>query len=289
MNKHHKTLGLTSAAALLFSLSAAATTYNGNGSTGFGGPIGNGMLTFSNDGINLTGTLTPGSNSGTNTVYDELVVYISTGVLGSSSTAGFTDDGGAANGDKLREAASGYDATAAGGTVRSTVNFSAGFSADYALVLSPVGVGYSALFALPGVGTATASSFTFLNTANLTPTAAAGPYTFSIPLSSIGSPSSFQFSTTYLDSHDADTINRSNEGFNAVTDTTTATNTGNPGQDTVTVGSNTYQVPEPGTWAMIFAGATLSTASFRQVLSSGPGPVRRGGAPSLVQSPRRRG
>ena len=260
-----KSLSLASLAACALSVAAQADTYNGNGSTSFGGPIGNGMLTFTNDGTTLTGTLTPGSNAGTNTVYDELVIYISTGGTGSNSTSTFTDDGGSANGDKLREAVSGYDVTAAGGTVQSIVNFSTGFNANYAIALSPVGVKYSGVYSLPGTGTATASTFGYLGTANLTPTAAAGPYTFSISLASIGSPTSFEFATTYLDSHDTDTINRSNEAFNSLSDVTTSTNTGNPGQDTVLAGFNIYNVPEPTTWAVILSGfAALIGSQLRR-------------------------
>ena len=244
-----KTFAIASTTALMLTNPVHATTYNGNGGTGFGGPIGNGMLTFTNDGTTLTGTITPGSNNNTNTVYDELVIYLSTGVGGQNTTANFNDDGGTPNGDKLREAVSGYDVTAAGGTVQSVVNFAAGFNASYAIALSPVGVQYSGLYSIPTTGTVT--QFGYLGTANLTPTASAGPYTFSILLSAIGSPSSFQFSTTYLDSHDTDTINRSNEAFNSSTDVSNPSNVGNPGQDTVSLGYSTYSVPEPTTWTFL--------------------------------------
>ena len=269
MIKSFTTLGLASAAALALSFSAQAQTqtYAGNGAVGFGGPVGAGMLTFSSNGTTLTGTFTTGNNGGTNTAYDELVIYISTGGAGSNTTAGFTDDGGMANGDVLHEAISGYDQTAAGGTVQSIVNFAPGFNANYAIALGPVGAGFGALFGLPGTGTATANAFDYLGTANLTPTGnrnapVAGPYTFSISLASIGSPKSFQFSTTYLNSDSADTIYRSNEAFNSITDTTTPTNTGNPGQDTVTLGVDTFGtptggVPEPSTWAMMLGGVAM--------------------------------
>ena len=263
MKVSHKALGLFSIAVGVFAMTAQAqtnsTTYNGNGGTTFGGPIGNGMLTFTNDGTTLTGTITPGSNAGTNTVYDELVIYISTGGTGSGDTSGFTDDGaGGANADKLRDAVSGYDATSTGTTMQSVVDFASGFAANYAIALSPVGIAYSAIFGLPGSSTtATGSNFDYLGNANLTPTSKAGPYTFTLPLATIGSPTSFQFTTTYLDSHDTNVINRTDEAFNTLTDlTTTANGTGNgdPNQDTVSLGSQTYVVPEPATWAMLFGG-----------------------------------
>ena len=268
MNKPFKTLGLASAAAFALSLSAQAqnATYTGNGNYGFNGtpgdgPVGDGMLTFSSDGTTLTGTITPGPNNGAGNngeLYDELVIYISTGGTGSNTTAGFSDDGGGANGDRLREAVSGYDATTTGTTVQSIVDFAPGFNANYAIALSPVAVQYSGVYALPGVGTATASSFGYLGTASLTPTNAAGPYTFSIALATIGSPKSFKFATTYLNTHSTDTVSRSDEAFNSLTDLTTPANgTGgnDPGLDTVSLGFDTFPVvPEPGTWAMMLGG-----------------------------------
>jgi hypothetical protein len=271
MNILHKALACASVASCLFSVAAPAqtTTYDGNGGTSFGGPVGDGMLTLTNDGTTLTGTFTAGNNSNTFTAYDELVIYISTGggaATGSNSTASFMDDGGRANGDELREAVSGYDATSTGGTVQSVVNFAPGFYANYAIALSPVGVQYSGVYGLPGSSNpgATATSFSYFNTANLTPTASAGPYTFSIALSVIGSPTSFEFATTYLDSHDTDTINRSNEAFNSVVDVSDPANTGSPGEDTVSVGENLYVVPEPGTWALLGAGALLGVGFQRR-------------------------
>ena len=262
MGNYLLSLGLATSAAFILATSSQATTYNGNGLTGFGGPIGNGILSLTSNGTTLTGTITPGPNNGAGNsgeLYDELVIYISTGTTGSTNTSTFTDDGGSANGDKLREAVSGYDVTAAGNVVRSTVNFAPGFTASYAIALSPVQVQFSGLYALPGVGTATASNFGFLGSANVAPASmnAVGPYTFSISLASIGSPTSFQFATTYLDSHDTDTIYRSNEAFNSVSDVTTPTNTGNIGQDTVLIGSNVFNVPEPASWAILFAGFGL--------------------------------
>ena len=262
MRNSLRSLGLAASAVFMFSASSHATNYSGNGSTSFGGPVGNGILSLTSNGTTLTGTITPGPNNGAGNsgeLYDELVIYISTGGTGSNSTATFTDDGGAANGDKLREAVSGYDVTAAGATVRSTVNFAPGFNANYAIALSPVGVQYSGVYALPGTGTGTANNFGYLGTANLAPASptAVGPYTFSISLASIGSPTSFSFATTYLDSHDTDTIYRSGEAFNTVSDVTTPTNTGNPGQDTVLIASNVFNVPEPATWAMLFCGIGL--------------------------------
>ena len=261
MKKSSRKFVLVSVAAFGLSFSAQATTYNGNGGTGFGGPVGAGMLTFTSDGKTLSGTITPGLNTPpTGQLYDELVIYISTGTGGFANTSTLADSGGTSTtggpGDFLRAAISGYD-----GTARSTVNFATGFAANFALAISPTQAQYAGLFALTGTGVTT-SNFGFLQSANLTPTNAAGPYTFSISLANIGIPAngSFEFATTYLDSHEttAGSLYRSNEAFgNTITDVTTPTNTGNPGLDTVSVGYSTFVVPEPGVPIMLFAGLSV--------------------------------
>ena len=43
-------------------LPTGAATYSGNGNTGFGGPIGLGSLTLSDNGTTISGTLTKGPN-----------------------------------------------------------------------------------------------------------------------------------------------------------------------------------------------------------------------------------
>ncbi len=262
MNKSLKTFGAASTAALLLSLSARATTYNGNGSTGFGGPVGNGSLTFTNSGGILTGTIAPGPNNGAGNngqLYDELVVYISTGATGFNSTVTLTDT--TTNNGILAKAVSGYD-----GTNRATINFATGFAARYAIALSPTNASAGELF-----GLTTAGAFTALQSVNLTPVGGAGNpnYTFSLSLSNLGSPTSFNFSTTYLNAHpnaqNATSVFRANEAFNSVADTGNPANTANPGTDTVTLGVDTFAVPEPGTWAMLLGGIGLSIGLQRRL------------------------
>ena len=247
-----KILGLASAIVWAFSSAAfAQTTYNGNGNTGFGGPVGTGVLTLSTDGTTLTGTINQGSlPSGFN---DELVIYIDAKAGGFTTTSTFTDTGGGS--DTLRKAISGYD-----GTNRATLNFAAGFAADYAIALSPAKAQFGALYTLDNPAAFTYGSDGTNGGANFAPTGTntAATYTFSIPLSLLGSPTSFTFATTYLSGPTAD---RSNEAFgNTLTDTTNPANTGNPDRDTsLIVGVSTFTVPEPSTWAMIVAagGGTL--------------------------------
>ena len=274
MKKSFRILGLTSATALALSLSAYAqtTTYNGNGATGFGGPFGNGMLTFSSDGTTLSGTLTPGNNSGTPTgsgqIYDEAVIYIDSQAGGFTDTSTLTAAQTNGNVDFLQQAAAGTN-----GTLRSTVDFAPGFGADYVLALSPTQAQFGALYAITSTG-----GLNFVQSVNITPVGAAGPYTFSFALANIGSPTSFNFSTTYLNAHittpngvTTNNLFRSNEAIgNTVTDVTAPTNTGNPGQDTVSLGVNVFGtpigVPEPGTWAMMILGGCGSLVGLRRRL-----------------------
>ncbi len=221
---------------------ALATTYPGNGGTGFGGPVGGagGSLTFTDDHSTLSGTITLGN--GQTQLSDELVIYIDSTTGGFTSTASFTDTGG--GGDIDRKAISGFD-----GGNRATVNFAPGFAADYAIALSPVNANFGGLWVLDNT-----NNFTFLTSVNLQhPTSST--YTFSLPISDIiaGLPTDFDtvfnFSTTYLNSHND--IYRSNEAYNALAGTPGDVN-GNFARNTVTASFLSYDivaVPEPSTWA----------------------------------------
>src|ERR1043165_198036 len=126
-------------AALLVSLrlSASAATYSGNGNSGFGGPIGLGSLTLTDNGwpiglgsLTLTdnGTTVFGQvNKGPNGFNDVLVIYLDSVIGGFSDTSGFADGGG-----RLRKDISGFD----GGAHRRLMTFS-GMLPDYAIALGP--------------------------------------------------------------------------------------------------------------------------------------------------------
>src|SRR5512137_1619222 len=87
---------LTAAGVLFSAWPAQAAAYSGNGSTGFGGAIGNGTLMLSDDGTNISGTLTVGGS-----MNDVLVLYLQTGPGGFTNTSGFNDQG-----DSCRQAIS---------------------------------------------------------------------------------------------------------------------------------------------------------------------------------------
>jgi hypothetical protein len=150
---------------------AHAATYSGNGSSGFGGPIGLGSLTLSDDGTTISGTI----NKGPNGFNDVLVIYIDSVAGGFADTSGFGD----AN-DGLRKAISGFD----GGTNRSVLTFN-GMLPDYALALGPSSDSFGGLWGLANGG---ANSLNFVSSANLSPTGtnSSPTYTISFALSDIG-------------------------------------------------------------------------------------------------------
>jgi hypothetical protein len=140
---------------------AHATNYAGNSNTGFGGAVGNGTLSMTDDGTNLTVHLTPdGSNLGGNGV----ALFIDIGTGGFASTSGFNDasDGG-------HSIVSGYS-----GSAQSVMTFTNGFSPSYAV---SIGDGYTSLYKLANGGN---GSFTYITGEGGT------PYNFTFPAADLG-------------------------------------------------------------------------------------------------------
>lgn len=170
MNTSHRLLLLPhlTLLTLLTHLTAQADQYHGNGNTGFGGAIGNGTLTLSDDGTNISGTLTVGGS-----MNDVLVLYIQTGPGGFTNTSGFNDQG-----DSCRQAISGVSA---GG--RSLLTFASGFQPNYAIALAPAAAGTGGLWQLANGDD---NSLVHLTNVSLAPLNNSGPYTFSFPAALIG-------------------------------------------------------------------------------------------------------
>jgi len=166
-------LGLTVSGFCASGLLATATTFNGNGSSAWGGAIGNGSLTLTDNGTTVSGSLTTGGNLNGNA----FVLYIQTVAGGFASTSGFND-----NGDQLRSAISEYG----GAGQQSTLNFSSGFAPNYAIAMQPgSGINFGGLWSLVNGG---ANSLNFVSSVGLSPTGAdtAGTYNFSFNLASVG-------------------------------------------------------------------------------------------------------
>src|SRR5262244_2376265 len=111
--------------------SVQAATYSGNGNSGFGGPIGLGTLTLTDNGTTVFGQV----NKGPNGFNDVLVLYIDSVPGGFADTSGFADGA-----DGLRKAISGFD----GGANRSLLTF-AGMAPDYAIALGPASDNFGGL------------------------------------------------------------------------------------------------------------------------------------------------
>jgi len=237
-------------AVALSSASVAQTTsqvYSGNGNSGFGGVIGTGSLSVTNNTAgNLVFTLTKGSAN----FNDALVLYIDSIAGGFIDTLSFNDQA-----DLLRQAISGASGGSTGidANTRSIISFNNGFTANYAIALDQ---NFAGLWQLNSGGN---NSLAFVTAANLIPTATAtsATYTWNINVTDIGltanSEQSFAFVGTYLN---ASNSFRSNE---AIGFSIGSINPGNGGigsyPNTIATGEVTFQtVPEPSTYCMALAG-----------------------------------
>src|SRR5262249_16879524 len=155
-----------------FSIPAHSASYSGNGNADFGGAIGGGTLTLTDNGTIITGTVTRGKG----TLNDVLVLYIDSVPGGFTDTADFADDA-----DGLRKAISGFS----GVSNRSTLTFSEGFLPDYAIALGPASDNFGGLWRLANGKN---NSLEFKNSVNLNPSGPnnAPSYTFSFKFSDIG-------------------------------------------------------------------------------------------------------
>jgi hypothetical protein len=209
--------------------SVSAAVFNGNGNTGFGGAIGQGSLTLTDNGSTVSGTLTRGTNG---QFSDALVIYIDSVGGGFANTSGFSD-----NADGLRRAISGFNLS----SQRSSLTFDTNFRPDFVIALGPSSDNFGGLWSLANGG---ANSLGFLTSVNLIPVGnnAATNYSFSFNLATIGltpgAGQSFKLFGTYI----SNTAFRStealagnvtgNQGFNPFTQSGFATYT-------------TLAVPEP--------------------------------------------
>jgi hypothetical protein len=219
--------------------SHAATTYFGNGASGFGGTLGEGSLTLSDGAGLLTATFNPSGGFTGN----DVVVYIDTGAGGFTDTSAFSDDG-----DGGRQSIS-----ANSGSTRCLISFPAGFNADYALEFE--NNTYIGLFGLASGGNNSLNYITGTGPAN------GGPYTVSFPLSDLGVIQGQSFNFV------ADLISTSGYGSNetigssSVTpDVGAAPNAGFDGSIAFTGAPNTYatsSVPEPTSMLSVAAAGLL--------------------------------
>jgi hypothetical protein len=211
-----------------------ADTYPGNGGTSFGGPLGTGSITLTDNGTTISGTFTRGSGNHN----DILVLYIDSVAGGFSTTSGFNDQA-----DDLRRGISGV-----GGFGRSTVNFASGFQADYAIAIHNNNFTFGGLWSLANGNN---NSLNFIDSVNLSGGgSSAASFTFDFNWSEVGlgSPGSFNWVATYL----SESGFRSNEAIGA-----SDAPGGNIGSGTLNYsGFVTYPIPEPSSAALLVIGAT---------------------------------
>jgi hypothetical protein len=224
----------------------SAAIYNGNGATGFGGPIGNGSLTITDDGagnITITTNAAGGNLGGNNVAF-----YLDTKPGGVANTTGLTDE--ADGGRRLISGIYTNNPSNGGVTNRSTINFSPGFLADYGIALEPTV--FEGVFDL-----STPSNFGFV-TGNVIPNNS--PYTVTVTRAQLGLGPTDPFSIvgTLL----SGSIFRSNETFGAsITDA--GANPGFNGSLTFT-SPLVFVVPEPGSLTALGFGAAALLVRARR-------------------------
>lgn len=199
---------------------ASPSVYSGGGGSGFGGLLGSGSISFDKVGSNLDVAFTPGGSFGSNIVV--IMLDTKTGGVDDASMNDTADGGRKAVSSPQANATLAYPSGMAGGLP------------DYALAIGSFG---TVLFELvPG----TNLNFLQFNAAS----------DISIPLSSIGTPSSIDW-FAYLTS---DTQFLSNESLPA---SSTLNGGGNPGfSGSASVDNhNRFVVPEPASLAVLGLGA----------------------------------
>lgn len=247
---------LLTIAVIALSFAAQATTYNGNGNTSFGGPIGNGSLTLTDNGTTVFGSLVvAGGGLGGNA----FVLYIQAGAspAGFSTTSGFNDSG-----DQLRSAISQYTATGNGGGVgQSTLNFASGFTPNYAIAMQPgTGISFGGLWQLTTGGGA--NSLPFVTSVGLSPTGsdAAGTYTFSFNLASVGLTAGQSFGLFGLEVSTSGYSSAEAIGSNL----TGANGWGGTQTQSTSSTYTTTPVPEPSTLAMASLSGLATLLAIRR-------------------------
>ncbi len=221
---------------VLASLSTFAATYPGNGNSGFGGPIGLGSLTLTDNGTTVFGQV----NKGPNGFNDVLVIYIDSVSGGFADTSGFGDGA-----DGLRKAISGFD----GGANRSLMTFASGFRPDYAIALGPASDNFGGLWQLANGG---ANSLNFVSSVNLNPVGNnnSPTYTFSFNIAQIGLTPNAGATFNLFGTYTSNTGYRSDE---ALPGNDVGAQGWNPFIQTASVSYTT--VPEPSAAALVLLGA----------------------------------
>lgn len=178
------TLTLVVGAAL--SSTCHADLYTGSGTTGFGGPIGQSQMTWTDDGSTVTVEFTKGGGN----FNDVFVIYLDT-ISGGRNVIGTQVNDRA---DTHRSAISYIEAGAG-----KSLTFTSGFEADYAIAIN---AGFGGLWQIPSAGTIGNGNLSFVSSVGNPGSATASSFNFSFDLADIGlTPSngdSIDFLAVYL-------------------------------------------------------------------------------------------
>jgi hypothetical protein len=168
-------------------LSHAAIVFNGSGTSGFGGPVGNSTMSWSDDGTTISVTFTKGAGN----FNDRFVLYLDSGASGRTSIDTQIND----RADGLRSAIS-FMESATG----KTLSFSSGFEATHAIAID---TGFGGLWSIPSTGTVGNNGLGYIDDVNSTLTVnTQSVFTFSFDVAALGitpnSGSTINFAATYL-------------------------------------------------------------------------------------------
>lgn len=180
MNKIVFVLGLLMSSTLL-----AQVSYNGNGNSGFGGPLGGGSFSISHTGTTVTVTMTRGGGN----FNDYMVMYIANGSTGRSVIGTGVRDFNDAHRRAISNVGSG------------NLTFPAGFEATHAIAIN---TGFGGLWSIPSTGSIGNGGLSFVSSVGNPSSASFTTFNFSFDWTSIGLTSSdqFKFVATYGNPND---------------------------------------------------------------------------------------
>lgn len=183
------------------SISVSAVTFNGSGTSGFGGAIGGSSMTWTDDGTNISVSVTKGAGN----LDDIFVIYFDTGSSGRNTVGTEIEDR-----DNLYRGAISY-------LPANTLTLPVGFETKAALA---IGVNNGYFYSIPTTGFVSGQGLIFIGLANSTlADATQSTFEFSIPVATLGiasdSGATINFVATYSNPFDGPNGEGriSNEGY----------------------------------------------------------------------------
>lgn len=195
----------------------AQIVYNGNGNSGFGSPIGDSSMSFSDDGTTITINFTKGSGD----FNDTMVMYIDNGSGGRNVINGDVNDTADSNRRAISNTGSG------------DLTFPAGFEATHAIAINTT---FGGLWSIPNSGSVGDNGLGYIDAVGSPAAASSTSFSFSFDWSEIGLTSSdnFPFVVTYGNPNDGGSnMFSSDEGYGTIA-------SGNPGLNAFSITSVSF-------------------------------------------------